>query len=399
MLTLGALLAISCRRTARVGFTEVDLKNLPTRDYLVVDYPLSVTVHVGAQTAVAFDEKMPKRIREDIEWLGFHWGNIYYASDYFERLYQFAEELIRAGHAYVDEQTAEEIAAQKGTPTTPGVASPYRDRPIEESLDLFRRMNAGEFPEGAMILRAKIDMASSNMHFRDPIIYRIIKVPHHRTGTKWGVYPMYDFAHGQSDFFEGVTHSICTLEFEVHRPLYDYFVDLLKKVEPNHPEGYRPRQIEFNRLNLTYTMMSKRKLLQLVQEGHVAGWDDPRMPTICGLRRRGYTPESIRSFIDKIGYTKYDGIIDMALLGHAVRAFEHHVLQSVAQAGFALMLIHAADLVPQPHGRHRRARILLNQYLHPVGQRREQRFRLHRRQTRQQQQSGIAQHFSDSYPM
>ena len=262
----------------------------------------------GGVCNLRFDDTNPTKedveyvdaIREDIEWLGFHWGNIYYASDYFERLYQFAEELIRAGHAYVDEQTAEEIAAQKGTPTTPGVASPFRDRPIEESLDLFRRMNAGEFPEGAMILRAKIDMASSNMHFRDPIIYRIIKVPHHRTGTKWGVYPMYDFAHGQSDFFEGVTHSICTLEFEVHRPLYDYFVDLLKKVEPNHPEGYRPRQIEFNRLNLTYTMMSKRKLLQLVQEGHVAGWDDPRMPTVCGLRRRGYTPESIRGFIDKI---------------------------------------------------------------------------------------------------
>ena len=205
----------------------------------------------GGVCNLRFDDTNPTKedveyvdaIREDIEWLGFHWGNIYYASDYFERLYQFAEELIRAGHAYVDEQTAEEIAAQKGTPTTPGVASPYRDRPIEESLDLFRRMNAGEFPEGAMILRAKIDMASSNMHFRDPIIYRIIKVPHHRTGTKWGVYPMYDFAHGQSDFFEGVTHSICTLEFEVHRPLYDYFVDLLKKVEPNHPEGYRPRQI------------------------------------------------------------------------------------------------------------------------------------------------------------
>ena len=281
----------------------------------------------GGVCNLRFDDTNPTKedveyvdaIREDIEWLGFHWGNIYYASDYFERLYQFAEELILSGHAYVDEQTAEEIAAQKGTPTTPGVASPFRDRPAAESLDLFRRMNAGEFPEGAMILRAKIDMASSNMHFRDPIIYRIIKVPHHRTGTKWGVYPMYDFAHGQSDFFEGVTHSICTLEFEVHRPLYDYFVDLLKKLEPEHPEGYRPRQIEFNRLNLTYTMMSKRKLLQLVQEGHVSGWDDPRMPTVCGLRRRGYTPESIRSFVDKIGYTKYDGIIDMALLEHAVR--------------------------------------------------------------------------------
>ncbi|SUB89697.1 Glutamine--tRNA ligase [Porphyromonas macacae] len=252
-------------------------------------------------------------IRQDIEWLGFHWGNIYYASDYFDKLYAFAEKLIMEGHAYVDEQSADKIAEQKGSPTVPGKESPYRNRPAAESLDLFRRMNAGEFEEGAMTLRAKIDMASSNMHFRDPIIYRIIKYPHHRTGNKWNVYPMYDFAHGQSDYFEGVTHSICTLEFEVHRPLYNYFIDLLKTDE------YRPRQIEFNRLNLTYTMMSKRKLLQLVKEGHVNGWDDPRMPTICGYRRRGYTPEAIRSFIDKIGYTKYDGTIDVALLEHAVR--------------------------------------------------------------------------------
>ena len=293
----------------------------------------------GGVCNLRFDDTNPTKedveyvdaIREDIEWLGFHWGDIYYASDYFERLYRFAEELILAGHAYVDEQTAEEIAQQKGTPTTPGIASPYRDRPAEESLDLFRRMNAGEFPEGAMILRAKIDMASPNMHFRDPIIYRIIKVPHHRTGTKWNVYPMYDFAHGQSDYFEGVTHSICTLEFVVHRPLYDYFIDLLKQVEPGQDGPYRPRQYEFNRLNLTYTMMSKRKLLQLVQEGHVSGWDDPRMPTVCGLRRRGYTPESIRSFIDKIGYTKYDGIIDMALLEHAVREdLNRHALRGSA---------------------------------------------------------------------
>ncbi|WP_373810610.1 glutamine--tRNA ligase/YqeY domain fusion protein [Porphyromonas macacae] len=252
-------------------------------------------------------------IRQDIEWLGFHWGNIYYASDYFDKLYAFAEKLIMEGHAYVDEQSADKIAEQKGSPTVPGKESPYRNRPAAESLDLFRRMNAGEFEEGAMTLRAKIDMASSNMHFRDPIIYRIIKYPHHRTGNKWNVYPMYDFAHGQSDYFEGVTHSICTLEFEVHRPLYNYFIDLLKTNE------YRPRQIEFNRLNLTYTMMSKRKLLQLVKEGYVNGWDDPRMPTICGYRRRGYTPEAIRSFIDKIGYTKYDGTIDVALLEHAVR--------------------------------------------------------------------------------
>ena len=292
----------------------------------------------GGVCNLRFDDTNPTKedveyvdaIREDIQWLGFQWGAEYYASDYFERLYRFAEELILAGHAYVDEQTAEEIAQQKGTPTTPGVASPYRDRPAGESLDLFRRMNAGEFPEGAMILRAKIDMASPNMHFRDPIIYRIIKVPHHRTGTTWNVYPMYDFAHGQSDYFEGVTHSICTLEFEVHRPLYDYFIELLKQVE-GQPDDYAPHQYEFNRLNLTYTMMSKRKLLQLVKDGLVAGWDDPRMPTICGLRRRGYTPESIRSFVDKIGYTKYDGIIDMALLEHAVREdLNKHALRGSA---------------------------------------------------------------------
>ena len=253
-------------------------------------------------------------IMEDIKWLGFHWENVYYASDYFPQLWDFAVRLIKEDKAYVDEQSAEIIAQQKGTPTQPGTNSPFRDRPVEESLDLFNRMNQGDFEEGSMVLRAKIDMASSNMHFRDPIIYRIIKHPHHRTGTAWKAYPMYDFAHGESDYFEGVTHSLCTLEFEVHRPLYDYFIDLLKK-----DDDYRPRQIEFNRLNLTYTVMSKRKLLQLVKEGLVNGWDDPRMPTICGFRRRGFTPSSIRSFINKIGYTKYDGIIDVALLEHAVR--------------------------------------------------------------------------------
>ncbi|WP_080904830.1 glutamine--tRNA ligase/YqeY domain fusion protein [Parabacteroides sp. Marseille-P3160] len=253
-------------------------------------------------------------IKEDIQWLGFQWKDIYYASDYFQQLFDFAIRLIKQGHAYVDEQSSEVIAQQKGTPTQPGVESPYRNRPAEESLDLFLRMNQGEFEEGSMTLRAKIDMASSNMHFRDPIIYRIIKHPHHRTGTTWKVYPMYDFAHGQSDYFEGVTHSLCTLEFEVHRPLYDYFIDLLMT-----DDGYRPRQTEFNRLNLTYTMMSKRKLLQLVKERLVAGWDDPRMPTLCGYRRRGFTPQSIRNFIDRIGYTKYDGIIDVALLEHSVR--------------------------------------------------------------------------------
>ncbi|MDR0844982.1 MAG: glutamine--tRNA ligase/YqeY domain fusion protein [Tannerella sp.] len=269
-----------------------------------------------------FDDTNPSRedveyvdsIQEDIQWLGFRWENVYYASDYFQQLYDFAISLIKKGHAYIDEQSSEVIAQQKGTPTQAGTESPYRNRPVEESLDLFQRMNTGEFEEGSMTLREKIDMTSSNMHFRDPIIYRIIKAPHHRTGTQWKVYPMYDFAHGQSDYFEGVTHSLCTLEFEVHRPLYDYFIDLLKE-----NDRYFPRQTEFNRLNLTYTVMSKRKLLQLVKENLVSGWDDPRMPTICGFRRRGYTPSSIRLFVNRIGYTKYDGIIDMALLEHAVR--------------------------------------------------------------------------------
>lgn len=254
-------------------------------------------------------------ITNDIAWLGFKWGNIYYASDYFEKLYDLALQFIRDGKAYVDEQTAEQIAAQKGTPTEPGQNSPYRDRPIEENLRLFEAMQAGEIPEGKMVLRAKIDMANPNMHFRDPIIYRIItEHPHHRTGRRWNVYPMYDFAHGQSDYFEGVTHSICTLEFVVHRPLYDWFIDQFV------PQGeYRPHQYEFNRLNITYTVMSKRKMLQLVKEGLVAGWDDPRMPTVCGLRRRGYTARAIRSFIDKIGYTKVEGMIDLGLLEHTVR--------------------------------------------------------------------------------
>ena len=253
-------------------------------------------------------------IKEDIQWLGFKWANIYYASDYFQQLYDLAIQFIKEGKAYVDEQSSEEIAKQKGTPTTPGVESPYRNRPIEENLDLFIRMNKGEFPDGSMVLRAKIDMANSNMHFRDPIMYRIITShPHHKTGTTWKVYPMYDFAHGQSDYFEGVTHSLCTLEFVVHRPLYDYFLDQFAGAD------YRPKQREFNRLNLTYTVMSKRKLLQLVKEGLVSGWDDPRMPTICGLRRRGYTPESIKAFIDKIGYTKYEALNDISLLESAAR--------------------------------------------------------------------------------
>ncbi len=276
----------------------------------------------GGTCNLRFDDTNPVKedveyvdsIMEDIHWLGFDWGDrLYYASDYFPKLWDLAIRLIKEGKAYVDEQSSEEIARQKGTPTQPGIESPYRNRSVEENLDLFERMNKGEFEEGRFVLRAKIDMASPNMHFRDPIMYRIIKHPHHRTGTKWNVYPMYDFAHGQSDYFEGVTHSICTLEFEVHRPLYEYFVKDLAD------ESYCPRQIEFNRLNLTYTVMSKRKLLQLVKEGLVAGWDDPRMPTICGLRRRGYTPESIKNFIQKIGYTKYDGIISVSLLEHSIR--------------------------------------------------------------------------------
>ncbi len=253
-------------------------------------------------------------IRNDIHWLGFRWGQIYYASDYFQQLYDLAIRFIKEGKAYVDEQTAEQIAAQKGTPTEPGVASPYRDRPVEENLRLFQAMQNGEIEDGRMVLRAKIDMANPNMHFRDPIMYRIITThPHHRTGRTWNVYPMYDFAHGQSDYFEGVTHSICTLEFVVHRPLYDWFIDQFADSD------YRPHQYEFNRLNITYTVMSKRKMLQLVKEGLVAGWDDPRMPTVCGLRRRGYSARAIRAFIDKIGYTKVEGMIDLGLLEHTVR--------------------------------------------------------------------------------
>ena len=253
-------------------------------------------------------------IMEDIRWLGFNWeGRLFYASDYFQKLWDFAVQLIKEGLAYVDDQPAETISEQKGTPTQPGTESPFRSRSVEENLNLFERMNAGEFPEGSRVLRAKIDMASPNMHMRDPIIYRIINHPHHRTGEAWKVYPMYDFAHGQCDFFEGITHSLCTLEFEVHRPLYDWFTDHLMDSD------YRPRQTEFNRLNLTYTIMSKRKLLQLVKENYVSGWNDPRMPTISGLRRRGYTPESIKNFVSKIGYTKYEAVNDVSLLESAIR--------------------------------------------------------------------------------
>ncbi|MDM8004414.1 MAG: glutamine--tRNA ligase/YqeY domain fusion protein [Bacteroidota bacterium] len=276
----------------------------------------------GGKCNLRFDDTNPTKedveyvdsIKEDIQWLGFTWEDReFYASDYFGKLWEFAVSLIRRGLAYVDDQSAETISEQKGTPSQPGAESPYRNRSVEENIDLFYRMKDGEFEEGSRVLRAKIDMASPNMHMRDPIIYRILKTPHHRTGAQWKVYPMYDFAHGQSDYFEGITHSLCTLEFEVHRPLYDWFIDQLKT------DDYRPRQIEFNRLNLTYTVMSKRKLLELVKDGVVSGWDDPRMPTLCGLRRRGYTPESIRRFVDLIGYTKVEAINDVSLLEYAIR--------------------------------------------------------------------------------
>jgi glutaminyl-tRNA synthetase len=279
-------------------------------------------IKFGGKCNLRFDDTNPVKeeveyidsIKADIKWLGFDWEDReYYASDYFGKLYDFAVDLIKRGLAYIDDQNSEAIAAQKGTPTQPGTASPFRERPVAENLDLFSRMNAGEFDEGARVLRARVDMASPNMHMRDPIIYRIIKSPHHRTGSAWNVYPMYDFAHGQSDYFEGITHSLCTLEFEVHRPLYDWFIDQLKTGD------YRPRQIEFNRLNLTYTVMSKRLLLQLVNEKRVSGWDDPRMPTLSGMRRRGYTPEAIRNFIGRIGYTKVEAINDIGLLEYAVR--------------------------------------------------------------------------------
>ncbi len=273
----------------------------------------------GGKTNLRFDDTNPvtedteyvESIKNDIRWLGFNWANEFYASDYFEKLYEYACELIKKGLAYVDDSTAEEIAAMKGTPTEPGKNSPYRDRSVEENLDLFARMRAGEFKDGDKTLRAKIDMASPNMHFRDPLMYRIRHVAHHRTGNKWCIYPMYDYAHGQSDSIENITHSICTLEFEVHRPVYDWFIEKLN-IFPSH-------QYEMARLNLTYTVMSKRKLLQLVNEKHVSGWDDPRMPTLSGYRRRGYTPESIREFCDRIGVARRENMIDVGLLEYFIR--------------------------------------------------------------------------------
>ena len=278
------------------------------------------------------DMEYVRAIERDIEWLGFKWGKVLYASDYFQELWDLAVELIKRGKAYVDEQSAEEIAAQKGTPTTPGIESPYRNRPVEESLKLFEEMNSGNVEPGKMVLRAKIDMASDNMHFRDPIMYRVLNMPHWRTGNKWNAYPMYDYTHGQCDYWEGVTHSLCTLEFVSHRPLYDLFIDWAKEVDHDlgkHSElnpkenwdinDYRSRQTEFNKLNLTHILLSKRNLLILVNEKIVDGWDDPRMPTISAFRRRGYSPESIVSFIDKIGYTKFDALNQMSLFESAVR--------------------------------------------------------------------------------
>ncbi|MBQ6208652.1 MAG: glutamine--tRNA ligase/YqeY domain fusion protein [Prevotella sp.] len=267
------------------------------------------------------DTEYIESIEHDIKWLGYKWANVYYASDYFQELWDFAVWLIKQGRAYVDEQSSEQIAQQKGTTTSPGTNSPFRDRPIEENLRLFEFMNSGEATPGTLVLRAKIDMAHPNMLFRDPLIYRVLNIPHIRTGNKWNAYPMYDFAHGQSDYLEGVTHSLCTLEFVEHRPLYDLFVTWMKeyKGETDNIEDNRPRQTEFNKLNLSYTLMSKRNLLALVNEKLVCGWDDPRMPTLCGFRRRGYSPESIVKFIDRIGYTKIDGLNDIALLESVVR--------------------------------------------------------------------------------
>ena len=296
--------------------------------YLHIGHATSICLNFGLATKykgkcnLRFDDTNPSKedveyidsIQQDIQWLGFQWeGETHYASDYFQQLYDWAEMLIMKGKAYVDDQPAEVISAQRMTPTEPGVNSPYRDRTPEENLDLFRRMKNGEFQAGEKVLRAKIDMASSNMLMRDPIMYRIMHVAHHRTGDKWCIYPMYDFTHGQSDYLEGITHSICTLEFEVHRPLYNWFLDQLIDTE------YRPRQIEFARRNLSYTVMSKRRLLELVQKGSVAGWDDPRMPTITALRRAGYTPESIRNFAEKVGVARREIVVDMALLEFCVR--------------------------------------------------------------------------------
>ncbi|HPE55091.1 MAG TPA: glutamine--tRNA ligase/YqeY domain fusion protein [Bacteroidales bacterium] len=310
--------------------------------YLHIGHAKSICLNFGlaekynGKCNLRFDDTNPSKeeeeyvnsIMEDVKWLGFDWEDrLFYASDYFDQLYEWAVKLIKDGKAYVDDQPADLISEQRGVPTRPGIESPFRKRSVEENLGLFERMKAGEFPNGTHVLRAKIDMASPNMHMRDPVLYRIMHSKHHRTGDKWCIYPMYDFAHGQSDYLEGITHSICTLEFEIHRPLYDWFLDQLIDTD------YRPRQHEFARLNLSYTVMSKRKLLELVTEKYVSGWDDPRMPTISGLRRRGYTPESIRNFADRVGVAKRENVIDVGLLEFSVR--EH--LNKVAPRIFAVL--------------------------------------------------------------
>ena len=346
------------RETRSLNFIEAiieeDLKNgknegrVHTRfppepnGYLHIGHAKSICLNFGLAeeynglTNLRFDDTNPEKeeqeyvdsIMEDVRWLGFQWNDKpYFASDYFEQLYEWAIKMIRAGDAYVDDQTQEQISEGRGVPTRPGKESPFRNRSVEENLDLFEKMKNGEFPNGARVLRAKVNMASPNMHMRDPIMYRILHEKHHRTGDKWCIYPMYDYAHGQSDFIEGITHSLCTLEFEIHRPLYDWFLDQIVEGE------YRPVQTEFARLNLSYTIMSKRKLLQLVSEGHVNGWDDPRMPTISGLRRRGYTPDSIRAFADRVGIAKRDNTIDVGLLEFSVR--EH--LNQIAPRVFAVL--------------------------------------------------------------
>lgn len=334
---------------------ERDLKNQLHGDKVLTRFPPEPNgyLHIGHAKAISlsfglakkyngncnlrFDDTNPvteeveyvQSIKEDISWLGFSWANEFYTSDYFDQLYDWAVRLVKNGMAYVDDQSAEEIAASKGTPTRPGEESPYRNRSVEENLHLLEGMKNGDFNDGDKVLRAKIDMASPNMHMRDPAMYRIRKATHHRTGDSWCIYPMYDFAHGQSDYKEGITHSLCTLEFEVHRPLYDWFLDQIL----DDKNDYRPRQTEFARLNLNYTIMSKRKLLQLVEEGLVNGWDDPRMPTISGMRRRGYTAASIRNFAEKVGIAKRNNIIDVALLEHSVR----EDLNKISQRAFAVL--------------------------------------------------------------
>ena len=327
------------------GLSDGTCKSILTRfppepnGYLHIGHAKSICLNFGlakkygGKTNLRFDDTNPVKedteyvdsIQQDIRWLGFEWASVHYASDYFDQLYEWAKELIRRGLAYVDDQTQEEIRLGRGTVTEPGKNSPYRDRTPEENLDLFERMKNGEFADGEKVLRAKIDMAHPNMQFRDPIMYRILHADHHRTGTKWCIYPMYDYAHGQSDSIENITHSICTLEFDIHRPLYDWFIQQLG-IWPSH-------QYEFARLNINYTVMSKRKLLQLVKEHYVTGWDDPRMPTICGFRRRGYTPESIRNFCEDIGVAKRDNIIDYVRLENSLR--DH--LNKVAQRRMAVL--------------------------------------------------------------